>query len=318
MKYLFFDIECSNCFNGVGKMCEFGYVLTDENFNIMKRGDIPMSPGKGRECRFYLKGRKHEKDLELAYEYDYYFSQPEFPSFYNQIKRMMEDPGTVCFAYSMDNDISHLHHACTRYKLQPFNYECYDVQKLVAAFLEKKGQMSLKNACLRIVGPNSVVKLQEHLSRDDAEMERLIFEAICILTKTNSKALLEQAQFARTNSIEYMNRVKERGKRKRLKTAGHELYNSLAVPDEELDKSENIGKRYNISGELKADLNALKFTIELIKHKGGILCNKISKSDFFIVYDEKNKEEIIKTFKHPFEGKILTYQEFITDSDDII
>ena len=311
MKYLFFDIECSNCFNGVGKMCEFGYVLTDENFNIMKHGDIPMSPGKGREYRFYLKGRKHEKDLELAYEYDYYFSQPEFPSFYNQIKRMMEDPDTACFAYSMDNDIPHLHHACTRYKLQPFNYECYDVQKLVAAYLEKKGQMSLKNACLRIVGPNSVVKLQEHLSRDDAEMERLIFEAICILTKTDSKVLLEQSQFARTNSIEYMDCVKERGKRKRLKTAGHELYNSLAVPDEELDKPENIGKRYNISGELKADLNALKVTIELIKHKGGILCNKISKSDFFIAYDQKNKEEILNGFKHTFEGQLLTYEEFL-------
>ena len=314
MKYLFFDIECSNCFNGVGKMCEFGYVLTDENFNIIKRGDIPMSPGKGRDCKFYLKGRKHEKDLELAYEYDYYFSQPEFPFFYNQIKSLMEDPGTICFAYSMDNDIPHLHHACTRYKLQPFNYECYDVQKLVAVYLEKKGQMSLKNACLRIVGPNSTVKLQEHLSRDDAEMERLIFEAICILTKTDSNVLLDQSQFARTNSVEHMQRVKERGKRKRLKTAGHELYNSLAVPDEELDKPENIGRRYNISGELKSDLNALKVTITLIQHKNGILCNKISKSDYFIAYDEKNKEEIIKGFRHPFEGQILTYDEFISSN----
>ena len=86
MKYLFFDIECSNCFNGVGKMCEFGYVLTDENFLVMKTGDIPMSPGKGRESRFYLKGRKHEKDLELAYEYDYYFEQPEFPYFYKNLQ----------------------------------------------------------------------------------------------------------------------------------------------------------------------------------------------------------------------------------------
>ena len=312
MKYLFFDIECSNCFNGVGKMCEFGYVLTDENFHVMKSGDIPMSPGRGEGNRFHLKGRKNEKDLELAYEYSYYLEQPEFPKFHKQIKSLVEDPDTICFAYSMDNDIPHLYHACTRYKLQPFNYVCYDVQKLVAAYLEKKGQMSLRNACLKIVGPNSVVRLQEHLSRDDAEMERLIFEAICILTKTNSKELLEQSQFARTNSIEYMNRVKERGKRKRLKTAGHELYNSLAVEESELDKPENIGKRYNISGELKADLNALKVTIELIKHKGGILCNKISKSDFFIVYDDKNKEEILKGFKHPFEGQILTYQEFIS------
>lgn len=312
MKYLFFDIECSNCFNGVGKMCEFGYVLADDNLLTMKANDIPMSPGRGEGNRFHLKGRKNEKDLELAYDYGYYYDQPEFPSFYKQIKRLMEDPDTICFAYSMDNDIPHLHHACTRYKLEPLNYECYDVQKLVAAYLEKKGQMSLHNACKEIVGPNSCVRLQEHLSRDDAEMEKLIFEAICILTKKKPIELLEESQFARTNSIEYMNRIKERGRRKRLKTAGHELYNSLAVSNDELDKPENVGRRYNISGELKADLNALKVTINLIKHLNGILCNRISKSDFFIVYDDKNKEEIIKNFKHPFEGKILTYQEFIS------
>lgn len=271
-----------------------------------------MSPGKSDDCRFYLKGRKHERDIELAYEEEYYLEQPEFPTFYNQIKRMIEDSETICFAYSMHNDISHLHHACTRYRLQPLNYTCYDVQKLVAAYLEKKGQMSLHKACQTIVGPNSMVRLQEHLSRDDAEMERLIFEAICILTKMDAEKLIEQSQFASTNSIEYMNRLKERGKRKRLKTAGHELYNSLAVSEEELDKPENIGRRYNISGQLKSDLDALKVTINLIQHKNGILCNRISKSDYFIVYDEKNKEEIINSFKHPFEGKVLTYNEFIT------
>lgn len=69
MKYLFFDIECSNCFNGVGKMCEFGYVLTDEDFNTIKCDDMPMSPGKGYDFRFHLKGRKNEKDLELASRY---------------------------------------------------------------------------------------------------------------------------------------------------------------------------------------------------------------------------------------------------------
>ena len=175
--------------------------------------------------------------------------------------------------------------------------------------------MSLKNACLRIVGPNTVVKLQEHLSRDDAEMERLIFEAICILTKTESKTLLEQSQFARTNSIEYMERIKERGKRKRLKAAGHDLYNSLAVKDEELDKPENVGRRYNISGELKVKMDALKEIIELIQSKGGILCNRISKSDYFIVLDDKNKDDILKSFKHPFEGKLITYQEFMKSNN---
>lgn len=314
MRYLFFDIECSNCFNSVGKMCEFGYVLTDENLLVISKGDIPMSPGKGRGSRFHLRGRKDERDIELAYNYEYYLSQPEFPFFYKQIKRLVEAPDTICFAYSMDNDIPHLYHACTRYGFEPFNYECYDVQKLAAAYLEKKGQISLKNAYLSIVGPNTIVQLQEHLSRDDAMMEKLIFEAICDLTNTKARDLLEQSQYARTNSIEYMKRIKERGKRKRLKTAGHDLYNSLAIPNEELDKTEYIGRRYNISGELKAKLDKLKIIIDLIQQKSGILCNKISKSDFFIVYDEKNKEEILKGLKHPFEGQLLTYEEFLAQN----
>ena len=115
----------------------------------------------------------------------------------------------------MDNDIPHLYHACTRYEKEPFNYICYDVQKLVAEYLEIKGQMPLHNACKEIVGPNSTVKLQEHLSRDDAMMEKLIFEAICILSKKKPNELLEESQFAKTNSVEYIAKIKERGQRKK-------------------------------------------------------------------------------------------------------
>ena len=312
MKYLFFDIECSNCFNGIGKMCEFGYVLMDERFNIVKMGDIPMSPGKGGENRFYLKGRKHEKDLELAYEYDFYLSQPEFPTFYNQIKRLMEDPDTVCFAYSMENDIHHLFSSCARYKLEAINYTCYDVQKLVAAYLQKKGQMGLKKACLEIVGPNTVVRLQEHLSRDDAQMEKLIFEAICIFEKKTPTELLEVSTFAKTNSIEFINKACERKEKKKLKAAGHALYRTLLCDETELDKPENIGRRYNVSGELKADLNALKATIDIVKTKNGLFSNHLTRTDYYVVLNEKDKEEILKHLEEkPLEAQILTYDEFI-------
>ena len=310
MKYLFFDIECSNCFQGIGKMCEFGYVLTDENFKIIRKDDIPMSPGKGRGNRFHLRGRKDQRDLELAYDEELYFSQKEFPSFYDRIKLLIEDKDTICFAYSMENDIFHLYHSCKRYKLEPFNYTCYDVQRFVAAYLEKKGQMSLLNACKTIVGPHSVVKLQEHLSRDDAEMERMIFEAICTLQDTNSLSLLSKFEFAKTTSSEFIEKHNEHERKKKQKTAGHDLYNSLAVDESELDKPENIGRRYNFSGDLKANMEVLKNAIELVKEKNGLLCNKIGKTDYFIAFDDKNKEEIIKSFKRPFDGKVLTFDEF--------
>ena len=313
MKYLFFDIECSNCFQGIGKMCEFGYVLCDENMLVMKSGDIPMSPGKGHDSRFHLKGRKHEKDLELAYEYEYYYEQPEFPHFFNQIKKLMEDPDTICFAYSMDNDIPHLYNACTRYRLEPLDYVCYDVQKLVAAYLEKKGQMSLHNACKEIVGPNSTIKLHEHLSRDDAEMERLIFEAICVLTKKKPNELLEESEFAKTNSIEYINRIKERGKKKLELQASRTHYYSMVALDEELDDPANKGRRYNVSDKLKKDKDKMSVVIELVKNKGGLFSGRINQTDIFITVDEKNKQEILNGLRHPFEGKIITYDEFINN-----
>ena len=129
MRYLFFDIECSNCFNGVGKMCEYGYVLADENFNIISAQDIPMSPGNDKESRFHLRDRMKVDDINLAYDEEYYFEQPELPEFYGRIKRLMEDKDTICFAFSMRNDIRYLYDSCARYHLPPINYVCYDIQK---------------------------------------------------------------------------------------------------------------------------------------------------------------------------------------------
>ena len=311
MKYLFFDIECSNCFGGIGKMCEFGYVLMDEQFKVLKMGDIPMSPGKGRENRFNLIGRKHEKDLILAYEYDFYLSQPEFPAFYEQIRKLMEDPETICFAYSMDNDIPHLYNACRRYRKEPFNYTCYDVQKLVSVYLERKGQMALKKACIEIVGPNTVARLQEHLSRDDSQMEKLIFEAICVFEKKTPSQLLEVSEFAKTNSMEFIRKTKEKKERKRLKAAGHDLYRTLISDEATLDNPENFGRRYNVSGKLKANFKELRVIIDIVQKKDGLFSNHLTRSDYFIVLDEENKEEILEQLSSPFEGQIITYKDFL-------
>lgn len=85
---MFFDIECSNYFNEVGKMIEFGYVFTDENFKILRKNACVESPERDGKNRFYLKGKKSQRDLELPYEYDYYYEQPEFPVFYEKNKTL--------------------------------------------------------------------------------------------------------------------------------------------------------------------------------------------------------------------------------------
>lgn len=55
MKYLFIDIECAD--GGKGTICSFGYVIADENFNVIKSEDVIINP----QGRFNLTGREGKK-----------------------------------------------------------------------------------------------------------------------------------------------------------------------------------------------------------------------------------------------------------------
>ena len=70
MKYLIFDIECCD-----GKhICEFGYVLIDEDFNVLERDCITINP----EHKFKLAGREKESDISLAFSEEVYYNSPKF------------------------------------------------------------------------------------------------------------------------------------------------------------------------------------------------------------------------------------------------
>lgn len=315
MKYLFFDVECSNCHHRVGKICEYGYVLTDENFNILLEDVIPMSPGKSKWARFDLGDRKGNVVIKLAYEYDFYLSQPEFPRFYQKIKKLMEGEDVICFAYSMENDISHMQTSCERYKLEPLNYTCVDVQKIVGRYLNIKEQMNLEKACLQIAGPNSLIGLQEHLSRDDAKMEMKILEAICALTNKTSKEVLNESKFATANSLDFMRRYRKRMQEKDLRRANAKFYQTLVSTKEILEDPNNVGKRFNISGNICKDRDVLTKLIEKVKNKGGLLSNHISTTDTLIVFNDSDREAFYRGINYNYEGIVVTAEEFLKDEN---
>ena len=100
--YLFFDIECANCFDGVGKMCSFGYVVVDQDFNILDEDDVVMNPET--EFDWYLFDPK--KGCMLAYSKDYFRMQHNFESFHGGIKKLMEAPDRKIVGFSSSNDVS--------------------------------------------------------------------------------------------------------------------------------------------------------------------------------------------------------------------
>ena len=70
MKYLFFDIECCDGTH----ICEFGYVLTNDKFEILDRDFFLMNP----ERKFNLTGRKDQRDLQLHFSEEEYYNSPLF------------------------------------------------------------------------------------------------------------------------------------------------------------------------------------------------------------------------------------------------
>ena len=76
MNLVFFDIECASVHKTTAKICAFGYVVCDEQFNIIKKEDILINPKGG----FHLTDRKGEKGLELPYDYSEFKKHPPFPA----------------------------------------------------------------------------------------------------------------------------------------------------------------------------------------------------------------------------------------------
>jgi hypothetical protein len=64
MKYLFFDCECANCYNHEGKICSFGYVITDEAFHVLEQKDIIINPDAPFDPHVLGQG---ERSIDLAY-----------------------------------------------------------------------------------------------------------------------------------------------------------------------------------------------------------------------------------------------------------
>ena len=312
MKYLFFDIECSNCFNDVGKMCEFGYVITDENFKILSAYDIPMSPGTGYGDRFHLRDRMKAEDIHLAYDEDYYFEQPELPEFYSRIKKIMEDKETICFAFSMRNDIRYLHDSCDKYHLPSLNYTCYDIQQFAADYLETSTQPGLKKCVDEIVGPHAINGLTEHLSRDDAKMGMMITEAICILSKIDSVTLLEKYKSSSVNSIEFMQSYRAEKVLREAKKKLRSYIDNKAKADFELTEQESYrGKRYNLSSIVRPNVEEAKKIIDLIHKQGGLFVLKFDHTDVLIVKDEKDLNFFKERYADVYKGKFLLLDDFL-------
>lgn len=184
MRYLCFDIECCNGRN----MCEFGYVITDENFNLLEKKDITINPEK----KFNLVGRPNSRDLHLFYPESVYYRSYKFPHFYEEIKKLIEAPNQMVVGYAMGNDAIFLKNACKRYGLDPINFRFVDSQRIFSSFINHRGSPSLEYASdsLNVDKPSFL-----HKSDEDSELTMNLLKKICRNLDCSLKELVELCDY---------------------------------------------------------------------------------------------------------------------------
>ena len=196
MRYLFFDVECSNCFNNIGKICEVGYIITDDNFNILQQKDILLNPGNKKEDRFCLINRKKQnRDIHLAHEENDYLAYKEAPfydDYYENLKYLFTQNDITIFGFSCIHDMVYILQNNERSGNEIFQFDSVDIQKILSIYNygTSKKQEGLEKTFKAMFPQNN--RLIAHRPDCDAIMRMMILKKICEDLEMNIHTIIHE------------------------------------------------------------------------------------------------------------------------------
>ena len=327
MRYLFFDIECCNGRN----ICEFGYVIIDDKFNILEKKDFTINP----ENKFNLTGRPDGRDLYLYYPESTYYRSNKFPYFYKNIKKLIEYPDQLIVGHAISSDAGFLRSACRRYNLNPINFKFADSQRMFSEFSNIRKRISLENACesLSVEKPKYL-----HKSDDDSELTMNLVKGMCKQLGCSLEELIELCDScsgkSENNQITYDDF--EIRQQKRYEAAKSGVNNTVrgrnyrmflqfldgVKPQGDIVESDLNGKSLCVSlnyeiGHFKEMLSL----VQLLTNHNATYKMRASDNDIFVTYDARDDEGNIRhcsRLKHVndaiVEGKdikIISFDELL-------
>ena len=134
-RIIFFDIESAT--GNVGGICEFGYLLTNEKFEILEQRNILINPKCEFSWRVLKKVLKRDKRV--------YEAQKGLTSHYDFIRKLITGADLV-FGFATINDVNYLNSDFRRFNLKPIDYNFYDIQKILGEFYSEYKNLSLENS----------------------------------------------------------------------------------------------------------------------------------------------------------------------------
>ena len=167
MKILFFDMEFANG-QVPGSIYSIGYVVTDENFEVLvPLTDLMINPA----CAW---NEYVEKNI-LAYPKEQVEAAPEFPMLYDEVRELFESVD-MAVGFAVNNDVRALRKNCERYGLEQLRYRAFDTERLCRKMEEHKDAHGLAGYFRAWCGEEPD---NRHRSDGDAYATMLLFRKIC-------------------------------------------------------------------------------------------------------------------------------------------
>lgn len=284
MNFVFFDIECASVSKYTAKICAFGYVCCDENFNITEKEDILINPRGG----FHLTDRKGDKGVVLPYDYSEFKNYPPFTKVYGKIKALLEDKDTLVFGHSTLNDVKYLNLETKRFHLPSFHFSFADSQQIYMAY---KGEYTHQMGLSAIAGDLGV-EFTPHRAADDAYATMRIVEAIC---KAMGKTYFELAKDLKLKSGFIKNykiipptsegaiRFNKEKELSRAESAKKRVQFFRYLSRKKINKNGKFyGKIFSFSNDIEGDLPLAKSLADKIYLSGGTYSRHVALSDFYV------------------------------------
>ena len=202
MNYLFFDIECATCREGQGRICEFGYVLTNESFEIVDSGEFLINP-KSTFDWYALANILHFTKQE-------YKSKPTFDQVYSQIAQILNKENQLIFGQAVQNDVKFLFDESLRYSLPIIDVEFCDISLIYKKLnnLEEPRSLEKMTEELGLETPN-----QLHRAQDDSFSTMKVLKSITEKYQLSVPSLIKKG-FAVFSRMNFEKATKKRQKRK--------------------------------------------------------------------------------------------------------
>ncbi|MCF0217634.1 MAG: hypothetical protein HUJ42_01155 [Malacoplasma sp.] len=306
MRYLFFDLEFASSYYKIFEICEFGYVVTDENFQILERNNFIINP----QIELHEWDWRSAKKILTRDVWEYYKAK-SFPYFYEDIKKIFNSVDFV-FGHTLESDAKALNCECKRYNLPNLEYDFYDVKWMYKEYKERKNKHT---ALVKILDELNIQGEQNlHDAETDAYNTMLGLKGMLNKLEMHLSDMIELCPSAKDNSNNYpVDLVDFKNKRiiSLLKFLGLSNWKNNLEKSCENWKSyllflDNVKPEGNLGSKFEGKKIALSPSygkqhfkqvlnlIQLITNQGGDVVSDVLQANLFVKYEYYDKKGILK------------------------